>query len=93
LKKNQKKIKYVNINIIEGETEMKRSTIFFTLVLLLAFMFSLSACSSKIESISVNDEIVNAAVEDGKVEIGELKLTLNLKNGTKESKLLLSLDV
>lgn len=63
---------------------MKRSTIFFTLVLLLAFMFSLSACSSKIESISVNDEIINAAVEDGKVEIGELKLTLNLKNGTKE---------
>ncbi len=63
---------------------MKRNTKFFVLVLLLAFTFTLSACSSKIESISVDEEMINTAVEDGKVEIGELKLTLNLKNGTKE---------
>ncbi len=63
---------------------MKRSIKFFALVLLLTFAFSLSACGSKFESISVTDEVITAAVEDGKVEIGELKLTLNLKNGTNE---------
>jgi uncharacterized protein (DUF885 family) len=69
---------------IEGEIKMKRSTKFFTLVLLMAFAFTLSACSSKLESISISDQVVAAAVEDGKVEISELKLTLNLKNGTNE---------
>ncbi|MFA6693114.1 MAG: DUF885 family protein, partial [Acholeplasmataceae bacterium] len=63
---------------------MKRSTKIFTLVLLMAFAFTLSACSSKLESISISDQVVAAAVEDGKVEISELKLTLNLKNGTNE---------
>ncbi|MDD2493319.1 MAG: hypothetical protein PHY83_05200 [Bacilli bacterium] len=63
---------------------MKRSTKFFALVLLMAFSFTLSACSSKLESISISDQVVAAAVEDGKVEIEELKLTLNLKNGTEE---------
>ncbi|MDD3348966.1 MAG: DUF885 family protein, partial [Bacilli bacterium] len=69
---------------IEGEIKMKRSTKFFALVLLMAFSFTLSACSSKLESISISDQVVAAAVEDGKVEIEELKLTLNLKNGTEE---------
>lgn len=63
---------------------MKKITKYFVAILLLAFTLLLSACNSKVESISIAEEVVAAAVEDGKVELNELSLTLNFKNGKHE---------
>ena len=63
---------------------MKRIVKLLFTILILCFVTFLSGCSQKAESISISDAIVASAVEDGKVEISELTLTLAYKNGDSE---------